>query len=355
MNAQQQETQAYHLGRAAFALLTCLATLVLIFAGGVVTSKNVGLSVPDWPTSYGYHMWNMPFSMWKGGVLYEHLHRVIASATGCLVLSLTIWLQLTEKRKWVRLLSIACLASVVLQGVLGGMTVLLSLPTTVSVLHAILAQLFLCLTVALAYSLSRQGCKSPAAHQRLHSRHFIVAAALVAILVLGQLALAAFMRHDMKHQGGVAIPDFPRVAGSLMPKLNSESLAWVNDWREQAVWEHGSTFELQSPIKAYQMHTHFTHRCMAGLIVVALGYLTVAARRNYSGPHPVMITLRIVGGILIVEVLLGMLTVWSNKGELITSLHVVTGAALLASLVLAGMQAFSPSAILPTDRERPPS
>ena len=68
---------------ALFAKLLCAMTLLLIFAGGVVTSKNAGLSVPDWPTSFGYHLWAMPFSMWRGGALYEHSHRLIAQRSCC--------------------------------------------------------------------------------------------------------------------------------------------------------------------------------------------------------------------------------------------------------------------------------
>ncbi|NQU38325.1 MAG: COX15/CtaA family protein [Lentisphaerae bacterium] len=345
MNSENTQG-TYHIGRASLAILTCFTTLILIFAGGVVTSKNVGLSVPDWPTSYGYHMWGMPFSMWKGGVLYEHLHRVIASAAGCLILILTTWLIFSEPRRWVRSTAIACFGTVVIQGILGGMTVLLALPTCVSVLHAILAQVFLCLTVALAFSLSREGCRTADPALRTPPTRSFKRAAIVTIcLVFTQLALAAYMRHDMKQQGGVAIPDFPRVAGRLVPRLNAEGVAWVNAWRSEAVWEHGAKFELSQPVQAYQMHTHFTHRCMALLILVSLFWMTKAAIQHYPRKHGVILTLRGVGALLVVEIVLGMFSVWSNKGELITSLHVVTGAALLASLVLVAMRAFSPSAL----------
>ena len=335
--------QHYHPLRFWLAALTSLTTLILIFAGGVVTSKNVGLSVPDWPTSYGYHMWGMPFSMWKGGVLYEHLHRVIASVAGCMVLVLTGWLLFSEKRTWVRRVSLGCLVTVVLQGILGGMTVLLALPTAISVLHAILAQLFLCLTIILAYGLSREGCnRSTADTHTAPSQAFTRATIVMLVLVLAQLALAAYMRHDMKHKGGVAIPDFPKVAGHWIPSLNDEATAWVNTWRSEAVWEHGAKFELSEPVETYQLHVHVTHRCVAVLILGALVWLTREAVRSFPRSHRVLITLRVVGGLLLVEIVLGMFTVWSSKGELITSLHVVTGAALLGCLVLVAMRAFTP-------------
>src|SRR6266481_4123952 len=90
-----------------FAMLTALATLGLVCLGGVVTSKGVGMSVPDWPTTYGYNMFFFPFSKWVGGIFYEHTHRLLASAVGFLTILLAVWLWWKEERRWLRWLGVA--------------------------------------------------------------------------------------------------------------------------------------------------------------------------------------------------------------------------------------------------------
>src|SRR5215467_1926051 len=75
-----------------FAWLTALVTLALIAVGGLVTSQEAGMAVPDWPNSYGYNMFLFPPSKWVGGILHEHRHRLLASFLGVLVVALTRWL-----------------------------------------------------------------------------------------------------------------------------------------------------------------------------------------------------------------------------------------------------------------------
>src|SRR6185503_3090300 len=128
-----------------FAVATAGATFVLLFVGGLVTSTGSGRAVPDWPLACGQF-----FPAMVGGVLFEHGHRLAASAVGLLTLVLAGWIVLWEPRPGVRLLGLAALAAVVLQGVLGGITVLYKLPLAVSVTHACLAQAFFALTVTLA-------------------------------------------------------------------------------------------------------------------------------------------------------------------------------------------------------------
>src|SRR5207247_2287490 len=125
-------------------------TVLLILAGSFVTSTDSGLSVPDWPTTYGWNMFTFPTSMWVGGILYEHGHRLIASTVGFLTIVLTAWIWFTDSRRWMRWLGVAALGSVVAQGVLGGITVLFFLPPAVSTAHAGLAEIFFCITVAIA-------------------------------------------------------------------------------------------------------------------------------------------------------------------------------------------------------------
>src|SRR3954463_13016612 len=102
-----------------FAVVLAGCTLFLVIAGASVTSNQAGLSVPDWPLSYGQVMPEM-----RGGVFYEHGHRMVATTVGILTLVLTVWLWRADPRRWMKKLGLAALGAVVLQGVLGGMTVL---------------------------------------------------------------------------------------------------------------------------------------------------------------------------------------------------------------------------------------
>src|SRR6186713_2246998 len=115
-----------------------LCTVLLIAAGGMVTSTDSGLSVPDWPTTYGWNMFTFPPSRWVGGIFYEHSHRLIASTVGFLTIVLAGWLWRAESRVWLRRLGVVALAAVILQGILGGVTVLFFLPAPVSTAHAAL-------------------------------------------------------------------------------------------------------------------------------------------------------------------------------------------------------------------------
>jgi len=85
-----------------FAVFVAASTALLIFAGGLVTSTGSGLSVPDWPTTYGWFMLTFPLDKMVGGIRFEHTHRLIASAVGFLILVLALWLWRAEPRRWVR-------------------------------------------------------------------------------------------------------------------------------------------------------------------------------------------------------------------------------------------------------------
>ena len=195
-----------HPGLHRFALFTAAASFLLIIAGALVTSNDAGLSVPDWPLSYGQLMPPM-----IGGIFYEHGHRMIASFVGMLTIVLAVWLWRVEERGWVRKLGLAALAAVVAQGVLGGLTVIFLLPTAVSVGHACLAQLFFSMVVSLALVTSpgwRRGIPGlPAADQGSPSLRTLCLATNVAIFA--QLMLGAAFRHKgfgiVPHLAGAAI------------------------------------------------------------------------------------------------------------------------------------------------------
>src|SRR3954447_25154978 len=158
-----------------YATLVAASTVILIAAGGMVTSTGSGLSVPDWPNTYGRFMFLFPFDKWVGGIFYEHGHRLIASTVGFLTVILAVWTWRVDPRAWVRRLGFAALGAVILQGVLGGITVLLFLPPPVSIGHAALAQLFFCITLSLALFTSRGWREAPVAADDAQLRRFAAA------------------------------------------------------------------------------------------------------------------------------------------------------------------------------------
>src|SRR5579863_4806763 len=173
-----------------WSILLAFCTLLLVVAGGLVTSRDAGLSVPDWPLSYGKLMPPM-----EGGILYEHGHRMVATTVGLLTIVSVIWLFRSERRKWLRWLGVIALAAVVVQGVLGGLTVLLLLPWWISTSHACLAQLFFSTTVAMAMFTSEWwlgGARLLSEDARYPVREWSLAAPAC---VLAQLALGAAARH----------------------------------------------------------------------------------------------------------------------------------------------------------------
>src|SRR5438045_4172037 len=145
---------SYHPRLHLIAVLTACATFPLIFMGGLVTSHGAGMSVPDWPNSYGYNMFLFPPRFWVGGILYEHTHRLMGTVVGLLSIILAICAWKWEKRIWVRNLALAVLAAVILQGVLGGLRVTL-MKLHLAIIHACFAQAFFCLTALLATVTSR--------------------------------------------------------------------------------------------------------------------------------------------------------------------------------------------------------
>src|ERR1700730_12924378 len=128
-----------------FAVLTASATFVLIFVGGLVTSTGSALAVPDWPLAFGKLIPAL-----EGGVRFEYGHRVVAGVVVILTLALMTLTLMRERRRWVRKLALAAFGLIVVQAILGGITVLFLMPLAIAVTHAATAQAFFCLTVALA-------------------------------------------------------------------------------------------------------------------------------------------------------------------------------------------------------------
>jgi len=174
-------------------ILAC-ATFLLIVAGALVTSNDAGLSVPDWPTSFG-SLYKLPPMV--GGVKYEHTHRMIAEFIGLLIIVMAVWTQRVDGRKWMRVLGWTALGAVIGQGILGGLTVLNFLPWSISTAHATLAQMIFCIVVAMALFTSRTWLEDPAPVREADLWPTSPAlTALAAGCVWVQLILGAAFRHS---------------------------------------------------------------------------------------------------------------------------------------------------------------
>ena len=286
--------------------LLVAATLLLVAAGGMVTSTNSGLSVPDWPTTYGYSMFSFPLDKMVGGIFYEHGHRLIATTVGLLTIGLVVWQWRVEPRAWVRRLGVIALIAVIVQGLLGGLTVIYLLPAAVSIGHASLAQIFFCLTVVIALVTSRSWrVPAVAPMDDRSARRRLVA---LAIAIYAQILLGATMRHS---GAGLAIPDFPLAFGRVLP------LSWT-------------------PAIAI----HFAHRTGAlAVTLLALAnarYLFTSHRGRRELTRPLSLLLAAIA----TQVTLGALVVLTRKDELINTLHVATGAIVLGTAVLLAVRAY---------------
>jgi cytochrome c oxidase assembly protein subunit 15 len=368
-----------------FALVTAAATFVLVWMGGLVTSHEAGMSVPDWPTTYGYNLFFFPVSKWLGGIFFEHTHRLVASGVGLLTTILALWLfgrkcrpllrwggvlmvlsgvvlcviaqsairpdesgrsamqppahldeflmmaaiggmafaasfywpKCEASPKWMRWLGVAAFFAVVAQGVLGGLRVTL-FKNELGIFHATLAQLFFLLMSAIALFLAGFWRKLPAPGERdtRGMRYFFAAATL---LILGQLALGATMRHQ---HAGLAIPDFPAAYGKIWPDTSSAAIANYNMERTRGVG--------LLPITAFQIVLQMAHRMTAGAVLVTVAICAWLARRQLGGRHLLSRLALVWLCLILAQVFLGAATIWTGKSADIATAHVAGGALSLA-------------------------
>jgi cytochrome c oxidase assembly protein subunit 15 len=204
----------YNRARYVFAVFTACAIFTLILAGALVTSNDAGLSVPDWPTSFG-SIYKIPPMV--GGIQFEHGHRMLAEFVGLLTIILALWTWRTDERRWMQRLSVTALAVVIMQGILGGVAVLYFLPPSVSTAHAALGQTFFCMTVIIAIFTGRASVTAPERVSQPAGRR-IARLALISVGVLYvQLTLGGLFRH-----GGLSW--WPHVAHSIVVVA---MLSWI--------------------------------------------------------------------------------------------------------------------------------
>jgi heme a synthase len=270
-----------------FAIFTACFTFLTLIAGALVTSRDAGLSVPDWPLAYGKFVPPL-----VGGIVYEYSHRVIASFIGMLTIILAVWIALREPRRWVRRVGFAALAIVVAQGLLGGMTVLFFQPPAVSTAHATLAQLFFCVIVSLSLFTSAWWQSDLARVDSVDADRIFSLAHWTVAAVLLQLILGAAFRHR-------AFGLLPHLLGAVVVTLLVFRLAG----------ELKRTYSKVAPLRACARALH---------ILIGLQLLLGAAAwwaRGYGAtfPQPILITV------------------------VLTVMHVVNGALVFAATVVTAL------------------
>lgn len=286
--------------RRRFSAFVAAFALFVIFAGAEVKSRQAGLSVPDWPLSYG--QWMPPM---VGNIFYEHGHRMVAATVGLLTVILAAWTALAESRRGVRTLAWACLGAVMAQGLLGGLTVIHLLPPGLSVSHAVLAQTYFCLVASVAFAVSLEGSRPGGAVAVAPG--VVRAACLGAGAVWVQLLLGALMRHN---EAGLAVPFFPTDGrGRVVPEVVDQRVV-----------------------------LHLLHR---GFALVVLPLVLVAAVRVARAVPRLALHACVVALLVLGQLALGANVIWTARlhpadnltpivSPLPASLHVVNGAALLA-------------------------
>ncbi len=277
-------------------------TVVLLCAGALVTSTGSGLAVPDWPLSYGQF-----FPPMVGGILFEHGHRLIAGSVAILTVLQAVFYWQFELRSWVRNLSFLAVVLVFSQAALGGITVLLRLPTEVSVGHACLAQIYFCTMVTLTQVTSKTWFEPPV---RLSQPKFILPFVCLALsfLFFGQLLAGAIMRHS---GAGLAIPDFPTAFGGFVPPF----------------WSKGILI-------------HFIHRMGAFSLALFSAVIAGYILTRYSAHWDLVGVAGALIGLVSIQIMLGAVIIWTKRPVLVTMTHLAVGALCFGTSVLLTVKTF---------------
>ncbi len=307
-----------------FAIATAIATFLLLGAGGLVTSHEAGMSVPDWPNSYGYNMFAFPPSKWVGGIFYEHTHRLWATVVGLMTTILAVWIFAKDFRKWMKWLGVAAFLGVIAQGVLGGLRVTMKMDD-LGVVHGVVGQSFFVLICAIA--LFTGGLWQKISEQKLNvSRGLRNLVLATTVLIFLQLILGATMRGQ---HAGLAIPDFPTAYGKIWP-----------DTSAQAVANYNAASKNPENITAFQINLQMVHRAMALTIFVFICVTAFFAWRKLGARDSFAKFAFFWFALIIVQITLGAATILTNKAADVATAHVLVGALSLAIGALGCIIAF---------------
>ena len=301
----------YHWALHRFACFCAGSILFLICIGGLVTSNEAGMSVPDWPNTYGYNMFVFPWQDWVGGIFYEHSHRLVASGVGVLMTILAVWLCFQE-RVWLRWMGIVVPIFVALEGTIGGLRVILS-EDQLGILHGCLAQLLFVSVSLIGLFTSRWWIepRSGFTPPKWTGRTLAICG-----LIFCQLMIGATMRHE---HAGLSISDFPLAYGQVWPKTDQASVDQYN-------LERSRRDVNTKPTTALYINMQMAHRVGAVLITVAILAATTAMWLT-PGTAPILRRWSATWvGLVFVQFLLGALTIWTNKAADVATTHVAVGA-----------------------------
>ncbi len=314
-----------------FCIVLMCATFVLLMSGGTVTSKGVGMSVPDWPTTFNENMFLAHPKHWFGegrwAQFWEHSHRLMGSLVGVLTLIETVWLLRVEKtRKWMRVVGIALFVLVVVQGLMGGFRVTEN-SSLLAMIHGVHAQLFFALTILAAAATGPVWARAleEGSWKKVPEARAVLMGAWVLLGVLFiQLMLGAAVRH---FKAGLAIYDFPTSYGGLMPPMNQGAL---DKKLAEMPFDHRGT----AGYAVWQVHLHFMHRLFAIVVALVAGWMFVQVFRRASDVKELARPAGALAVLILVQVALGASVIWTARQSEVTTLHQSTGALLLGTAVL---------------------
>ncbi len=303
IEAESGISDARERGLHRFAILAAGATFCLIFVGGLVTSTGSALAVPDWPLAFGKLI-----PAWQGGIRFEFGHRVVAAIVVMLTLILMAWAWRVEPRKWVRYTIFAAFGLIIVQAILGGITVLLELPLPIAVAHAGTAQAFFCLMVSIAIFTNPRWTRTERRSEEPVRIPLAMLAGVTTAIIYLQILVGAVMRHL---GAGLAIPDFPLAFGQLIPPYWNEYIA-----------------------------VNFAHRCGAVLVTIMVVWTVARVLRSHRDEpelrHPALGLFLL----LVMQICLGAITIWSGRAVIPTTSHVLIGAAVLATSLTITIRAY---------------
>jgi cytochrome c oxidase assembly protein subunit 15 len=323
-----------------FAGLTAFATFLLIGLGGLVTSHEAGMSVPDWPTSYGYNMFALPIKFWTGGAFFEHTHRLLASAVGFLTTILAVWLWLKDTRRWMHVLGLLAFLGVVAQGILGGLRVTMHMDS-LGIFHGAVAQAFFVLVCAITLFTSRAWHEWTMRKTAFVSRGLRSHVMFVTILIFAQLLIGATMRHQ---HAGLAIPDFPAAYGKFWPDMSATAVAGYN--------AHRLEINGENPITAFQIVLQMIHRFFALFILAGVASAAWLSWKRLGGKDTLTKSAFFWLALIVAQIGLGAWTIWSNKAADVATLHVMVGALSLVTGALWCVIGFGRSSSVPQTQPR---